>query len=308
MAGSCNAKSKYMGAPPAIGGLSRRLMQVLALVAAVSSVLLAAGCEREESRRTAAAIAEKPASAASIAAAVIDPAQFAAHVRARRLNTATETAQSAAEASFIKREKLVSAMLAQKTLDTQLLDADVNEYRSELIVNRYFAQLLEGKTGSEQLRTYFEEHGADFLPYRARIATLLIKLPAGDPSSGYESVLSAQRQIAEGEPFEAVVSKFSSERVPSAGWIESARLPTQIEAVVRRMRNGEVSAPIATAEGVAIVKLLSELEFEQRPFESMVDQVRARVRYVEREKEAERLLGLVGYAEAAEGAQLSATK
>jgi hypothetical protein len=278
-------------------------------VLAVTAFLLSA-CSAEDGAKGERSAAADPPSVESKPSG-LDPDRFAAFARARRIDTESQFTRANAENSFVEREALVAGMLASQTIDIGALDAEVSEFRSELIVRKYFARFMEDKLSDAQLRVYFAEHGEEFLPFRARIAKIEVKKLPGTASAEreYQRIADIEKQLADGASFGDVAANNSDDRPTASrggevGWIESTQLPTQVEVAVRGMRAGEVSRPIAIKNGVVLVKLLADVQLSNVPFESVMDEVRARVRYSEQKKETTRLLASSGYVRAVDDEQM----
>jgi peptidyl-prolyl cis-trans isomerase SurA len=66
-------------------------------------------------------------------------------------------------------------------------------------------------------------------------------------------------QMQQGAPFPAVARQFSAAPTAAsggdAGWISSGEMPPEVDAVLERMRPGQLSAPIPVKDGVYIIYL-----------------------------------------------------
>ena len=80
-------------------------------------------------------------------------------------------------------------------------------------------------------------------------------------------------QIQQGAPFEAVARQFSASATAASGgdsgWLTAEELPAAIRPVVDQLSPGEVSQPIATAEGVYLVQLRQRSSGGARPIVSL---------------------------------------
>ena len=143
------------------------------------------------------------------------------------------------------------------------------EARQQVILNTYLGSISQpppGYPGEEEIKAYYESNRARLnLPQRYHLAQIFVRRPqgqAGDVDAAASRARDlAQRAQANGADFAALANTGSEDEQSrnkggDIGWVAENRIIPEIRAAVQALKNGEVSAALASAQGWHIVKLI----------------------------------------------------
>ena len=136
----------------------------------------------------------------------------------------------------------------------------------------------------KQLRKFYKSNSQLFtVPEQMRVSVILLKV---DPSSTQETWRKARefgkdllKQIREGASFEEMAAKYSDDKETSQnggdmGYLHGGMMSGLPEAIVKKLKPGEVSDVANLMEGVAIFKLTARNEAKLQSFESIESRVK----------------------------------
>lgn len=150
----------------------------------------------------------------------------------------------------------------------------LKELRAERWVEQ---QLNTQRPGTDECRSYFERHSAEFVqPERFRAAHIFLAAPAGtsdeivDVKHRTMEVLLAR--LDKGEKLGEIVPMFSEDestrkRKGDIGWFSNHRMPDEFMQIVRQLSVGQTSRVAQTGLGFHIVQLLDKKPARQMSFE-----------------------------------------
>lgn len=182
---------------------------------------------------------------------------------------------------FEKREALVSAIEAKNTLDIQGIDALVDEYRKDLIIDRYLNQVVAQAITEEQMVAFYEGNpelfsktkiniSHIFFPYTSRASQTPSQQPRGNEQA-FSEAQAVYQSLSQGVSFADAVTQHSKDRISvskggSLGWVERGYQGQVFSDVVFAMTKGQVSQPIAGAAGVHIVRVDEDAKLISTPY------------------------------------------
>lgn len=121
------------------------------------------------------------------------------------------------------------------------------------------------KPNEEDLNALYEEQRSQYTkPGSRRVSHILIELSSDADETSREKALALAKEITakakSGQSFAALARKYSNDPESAQqggdlGEVTAGLLPTEFEAVVNKMRKGEVSDPVRTEFGYHIAKL-----------------------------------------------------
>ncbi len=165
---------------------------------------------------------------------------------------------------------LIADAAAKEGVD---VSAQVEAYRNE----RLPALLLERKEkewvpSEEAMRAYFEKH--------PELGRVLGRLHVGQlVTSSYAQARALRKRVEQGESLFKLAGEYSIDPYGRShngdmGWVlEGSGMP-QIEAALRKLKDGEISPIIRTPKGFHIVTVIERRLGRMRPFEGVKDKVR----------------------------------
>jgi parvulin-like peptidyl-prolyl isomerase len=144
-----------------------------------------------------------------------------------------------------------------------------------------------------QLRDYYSRHKELFVePEKVRVSVILLKVDPSAPKAAWEAARAEaarlRAQLASGADFAQLARVHSVDATAAKGgdmgYLHRGMLPDGVDAVVEKLRPGEISAPVTLLEGVALLRLDGRQSSLQRSF----DDVKDRAADLWRRDEAER--------------------
>ncbi len=160
-----------------------------------------------------------------------------------------------------------------------------NEVTEHLQVRAWIEKQITAqlRVGDEESREYYRSNRARFAePHRYRVSHLFLAAPQGAPPEVAAEKMGAIqglsiRQLA-GEKFPQLVTEASEDeaskiRGGDLGFFAATRMPPEFIAEVKKLRVGEVSAPVRSHLGFHIVQLTGAKPSRELSF----DEVRAEV-------------------------------
>jgi peptidylprolyl isomerase len=167
--------------------------------------------------------------------------------------------------------------------------ARMERAREQALVSAYVDELSRpapGYPSETELRAAYEANKVEFtLPRRYRVAQIYV-------AAEDKAAQLAQQAHAPDADF-AALARASSEHAESAarggdmGWLADGQMLPEVARALGGMKPGEVSAPVRSASGWHIVKLLETREPETRSFEELRAELAAALR-LRRAQENER--------------------
>lgn len=232
----------------------------------------------------------------------ITRAEFDAFVKFKRLNPQeSEKLQRIAD-QYIEREALAAAVEKQALLDKDLLQAELNEFRKEMLISRYFEKFLKDKVSEEAVRNYYNMHASDFETRQVRVAHILIRMNKKMSEAERQAKLTIAQEafskIRSGEDFAEIAQRYSEDKVSAKkggdlGWIKQGGIDKQFSKVAFELEQGSVSEPFETPFGYHLLKVLEAPRTVKRPFETVAGDIRYQLRDQAKKAELERLIDSV---------------
>ena len=145
------------------------------------------------------------------------------------------------------------------------------------------------RVNDDQAREYFAANRHLFTtPASVIYRELFVSIPPEPPldargpahqarDSAMMRFVAARDRIVQGEPFDEVAAQFSENTEARAGGligpVAVSDLPARMQAALKRLRPGEVSAPLKTDEGYRLIRLETLVPASSPPFEAIRESV-----------------------------------
>jgi parvulin-like peptidyl-prolyl isomerase len=154
----------------------------------------------------------------------------------------------------------------------ELVKADIElQMRIDRLMSQGVAAVAEPTEA--ELQAAYEQDKERFVSPEVVHASHIVKHIDGrtDKKAAYESIVSAQMELAGGASFQALADSQSDcpGQGGDLGWFPRGQMVEEFEDVVFNMQPGEVSDIFLTQFGYHIVKLLERREPQQVPFEEV---------------------------------------
>ena len=251
------------------------------------ALLLVAGCG--DSPDKVATVNDKP----------ITEGAFKAHLDFKRIPQQEEERVSRALDSLVEREALAQEIEQTDALDSDLVTAELEEFRRQLLISRYFEDYLDDAVTDESVRNFYANHADRYQAESVKAAHILIRVSPDMGEAERQAKLStaheAYSKIQQGTPFEEVAKEYSEDKLSakkggSLGWLKQGAVAPAFSKKVFDMEVDEVSEPFTTSFGYHIVKVLDGPRTVKQPLEAVEGEIRYELRNEAKKAERKRLL------------------
>lgn len=211
---------------------------------------------------------------------------------------ATEEEISKSIVSFLEQAGIQEKEFEKKIAAENL---SLSDYRTLLRENIMSLKCIEKEVNakiivnSSDLSRYYEKHRNLFMESPAKVLVMAIVMKLSNTPSLTEITdlkirsLKVYSEIKNGESFERQVHKYADESVKSLGGIlgefEKGALISVLDEKIFSMKEGEVSEPIWTKDGVYILKIAKRTEVLYTPLDQVKDKLYVKT-YEEKREEA----------------------
>jgi peptidyl-prolyl cis-trans isomerase C len=245
---------------------------------------------------------EQPPSLAVINGQPITKAEFAAYLKFKRVPDNGQKRRQLLLDQYLEREALAAAIEKTDLLDKELIEAELNEFRKEMLISRYFEKFLEDKVTDQAVQNYYNTHAADYEERMAHAAHILIrtnpKMSETERKAKLTTAQDAYSQIRAGKDFAEIAENYSEDRISAQkggdlGWLKEGSIDPRFSKILFELEPGAVSEPFETPFGFHIVKLIEGPKVVKRPLSAVAGDIRYQLRNKAKQAELERLLAEV---------------
>ncbi len=263
----------------------------IALAAGVAFALALSSCAQEDAPGV-----------ARVTGNAITADQFDAYLQFKRLPGKDARRREALLDQYLEREALAAVIQQEGRLDKRLVDAELNEFRKEMLISRYFDQFLRERVSDEAVQSYYVTHAGDYEERKVHVAHILVRTQRGmsevERKVRLTTAQEAYSRIMAGADFAEIARSYSEDTISGRkggdlGWLKEGAVDARFSATVFSMEPGGVSQPFETTFGFHVVKLLEGPVVVKRPLEAVKGDIRYQLRNQAKQAELERLLSRV---------------
>jgi peptidyl-prolyl cis-trans isomerase C len=244
----------------------------------------------------------KDVSVGGLEAEGLSSANFDAYLKLKGIPNTPGSRLDRAKETFVERTALAEAISKQTLLDNAAIEAELRDFRNELLITRYFEKYAVTKVTPEAVRQYYEKNPDQFTERRAHIFQIRFpirpEMGEAQRKTQFSRAVDTFNKLKAGAPFAAPPRDpaETAETAPSGadmGWVFFPQMERAVADAVAGQKKGTITPPISTASGYLIVKLMEDPVENRKTFEEVEESVRYRLKLDEKNKETERLLALV---------------
>lgn len=233
-----------------------------------------------------------------------DQQKFEAYLQTKRVSLEDKARAERLRAEFERRGALANVIYDSGKLDKALVDAELEEFRKELLISRYFEQYLNEAVTDQGIQNFYSENVDKYKSRKTKVSHILFRTNARMDDIARQAVLTtataAHSRLTAGEEFAVVAKEVSEDKVSGEkggdlGWINEGAVSDGFSAKVFSMKAGEVSEPFLTDFGFHIVKIIEEPQDVTKPLNALKGDIRYQLRNQSKKAETTRLLDLAGY-------------
>lgn len=228
--------------------------------------------------------------------------QFAAYRQFKRVPENDKKRGEALLTDFLEREALAQAIGSTKVLNQAQIDAELDEFRQQMLISRYFESFLDQAVTESAIQNFYTANAPRYEEKRVHIAHVLVRTRPEMSEAELKAKLTAAHEAASqarsGKDF-AELAKQSSEDELSAqkggdlGWVKQGAIDAAFSQQVFELAVNAISDPIKTPYGFHVVKVLEAPTVVKQPFDAVKGDIRYELRSQAKEAELKRLRELV---------------
>lgn len=225
-------------------------------------------------------------------------ADFNAFLEHKRIPLQDAQAVAKALDTFLAQEAQAQAVQNTELLDTVLIDAEVREFKKQLLINRYYDQYLAAQATDQAMLNYYNTHKDEFSTQQVKLAHILVSTRAAAGENEKAAALSRAREaysmLGRGLTFSEVAAQYSSdERTKKLGgelgWVKQGAVSPEFTEAAFNTPKGGFSKPVESQMGYHIITVLESPRTIQKPFELVAGQIRYGLRQAAKNAEQQRL-------------------
>lgn len=234
----------------------------------------------------------------------VDKEQFEAYLKLKRIPLNDEARYQRMYDEYNQREALTSAIVKSKRLDKVLVDVEVEEFRRQLLINRYFEEYLNDLVSDQGVQNFYTQNIDRYKTKKVHVAHILFRANTRMEEVERQALLTsaheAYSKITAGADFSDIAKTMSQDKASAKkggdlGWINEGAVAKEFSAKAFGMKVGDVSEPFLTTFGFHILKVIEAPQEIVKPLESVKGDIRYQMRQKAKQAERTRLLESIGF-------------
>lgn len=265
-------------------------------VLAASCFAILAGCGNgDDAPKADAPIAE-------VNGRAVPQAAFEAYLQVKRIGADDKQRRDRELDNYLQRTGLTEVILSEGLLPAERVDAEVEEFRKQMVISRYFENYLKDKVSEQAIRNFYAANPDRYQAKKVHVAHVLIRTNNKMGDNEKQALLNKAQEVYSRamaqEDFATLAATYSDDAMSARkggdlGWIQQGAIDAAFSKAAFDLKEGEVSQPIATPFGFHVVKVLEAAQVIKQPYEKVKGDIRFELRQKAKEAEMARLNGLV---------------
>ena len=228
----------------------------------------------------------------------ISAEQFDAWLAFKRIAIKDDKHRAELIKQYLEREALMRSVADKKILDKDLVEAEVNDFKQQMVISRYFEKYLKDVVTDQAVQNYYVANAKNYEQRQAHIAHILFRLNKSMNDNERLARLTAAREVYSklkaGEDF-ATLAKDNSEDKHSAkkggdlGWLKFGAINQGFSEMAFALEEGQYTEPFETPFGYHIVKLLGKPKTVKKPLDAVKGDIRYKLRQQAKAAEMEKI-------------------
>ena len=237
--------------------------------------------------------------AAKIGDIEVTKAQVSNYLLFKRIPDSDSALKEKALDNYLQRKSIAHQIEIGGTLDQGAITAELEDFKHEMLISRYFEKFLQDNVTEASLRNYFAQNSTQFDKRKVKVSHILLRTNARMSGTEKAAVKTRMHEVYSklqtGEPFSEVASNYSDDKASAKnggtlGWVDEGAIAPTFSTFAFSAEVGTVSEPVETAYGYHLIKVLEAPKSIKPSFESVKGLIRHRLRTQVKAKEVERLL------------------
>lgn len=226
--------------------------------------------------------------------------EFDAYLEFKRINKDDKKSVSAALEQYLEREALVQAVSQSDVLNKDLIEAELNSIKQEMMISRYFETYLKQNVTDQKIRNYYASNPDHFQSKKVKVAHILLrthdKMSEQERRAKYNRAHEAYSKLNAGAKFAEIVTEYSEDLISAKkegviGWLgENAIDPIFANKVFNELQPGEISEPFHSKFGYHVAQVIEGPSIITKPFEKAQGDIRYQLRQAQKDSQLQQLL------------------
>jgi peptidyl-prolyl cis-trans isomerase C len=259
-------------------------------------ILVLSGCGSDKNGSTNSKVV------AEVNGEIVSEGMFDAYLDYKRIPKSDTKAIDRELNGYLEREGLAEVILKQNLLDPARIETEVNEFRKQMLISRYFERFLRDKVNETAMRNFYAANAERFQSKKAHVAHVLIRTNPKMSQQEREALLTKAQEVyskaMSNEEFAVLAKQYSDDSLSAKkggdlGWITEGSIDPAFVKAAFGMKKGEISQPVVTPFGFHVIKVLDEAQIVKKPYESVKGDIRFELRQQAKQAEMDRLKALV---------------
>ncbi len=199
---------------------------------------------------------------------------------------------------YLEREGLAGQIEEQNLLPIEQVEAEVAEFRKQMLISRYFEEFLRERVTDEAVRNFYATNPEQFQAKKIHVAHILLRTHQAMSEAERQALLTKAQEVYSRanaqEDFALLAREYSEDQLSAQqagdlGWLQEGAIDPTFSNKVFAMKAGELSEPVVTPFGFHVIKVIEGPQVIKQPFESVSGDIRYRLRQEAKQAELERL-------------------
>ncbi len=229
----------------------------------------------------------------------ISKTEFDAYLKFKRLPVNDDKRRNTILEKYVEREAMASMIEKTTVLDFNLIKAEQEEFRKEMLISRYFEQFLRNKVSEQAVQNYYTSHEKDYEQTKAHVAHILfrtnVKMGDTEKKAKLTTAQEAYSKLQTGSDFAEIAKAYSEDKISGKkggdlGWLKKGAIDSKFSEKAFVLKKNAMTEPFETVFGYHIVKLLDGPAVVKRAFETVKGDIRYQLRNQAKDTELKRML------------------
>lgn len=228
-----------------------------------------------------------------------DKEKFEAYLKFKRIPLNDTSRYERLKEEYLRRAILTSAIDKTKKLDNTQIDVEVEEFRKQLVISRYFDEYLADAVSDQGVQNFYSQNIDNYKTRKVRVSHILFRVNPKMGEAERQALLTAANEAYSkantSEKFEDIAKLVSEDKVSAAkggdlGWINEGAIAKEFSKKAFSLEVGQISKPFSTAYGFHVIKVTEAPQVITKPLEAVKGDIRYQLRSQSKKAEAARLL------------------
>lgn len=232
----------------------------------------------------------------------ISEQEFHAYLQSKRISPGNAEQRRRALDDYLHREALAAAALKTDLLDQAAIEVEVNEYRKQLVISRYFDEYLRDNVDDAAVANYYAANADKYRARKAHLAHILVRarpeMSQQEREARLTTLAEALSLINRGEDFADVAERYSEDTLSAGkggdlGWMKEGAVAPAFSEAAFALSPGETSDIVTTPFGFHVIRLIEGPQVASQSLQSVEGDIRYQLRQRAKDEESQRLMSSV---------------